>query len=206
MDWLQDKAEELGCQIYLAVLPGAFVHPATVLAYVLGDLPEDISKITHAFTIGDTRSFEQDPRFGLSVLSEIAERALSPAVNDPGTAIDILGRALRLFAPLAAHRDPALMFPRIWVPPLTLSDMMDDIFPPIARDGATIFAVQIRLQKTLLALAQIAPSRFSSLAQHHSAMAISRCRRNMLPNEIDALQAVSDQIAETQMPPRARPL
>lgn len=206
MDSLQDKAEELNCQIYLAVLPGAFVHPATVLAYVLGDMPNDTANITRAFTIGDTRSFEQDPRFGLSVLSEIAERALSPSVNDPGTAIDILGRAVRLFAALAAHRDPDLLFPRIWVPPLTMADMFDDIFPPIARDGAPIFAVQIRLQKSLLALAQIAPARFSKLAQHHSELALHRCQANMLPHEITALQAVSDSISAAKKPVRARPI
>lgn len=113
MDWLQDSAETLDCQIYLAALPGAFVHPGKVVAYVLGNLPEDPDKITRAFTIGNTRSFEQDPRFGLAVLAEIAERALSPAVNDPGTAIDILGRAVRLFASLSAPRDHDLRFPNV---------------------------------------------------------------------------------------------
>jgi uncharacterized membrane protein len=206
MDWLQDKAEELGCQIYLGVLPGAFVHPATVVAYVLGDMPEDTRYISRAFTIGDTRSFEQDPRFGLSVLSEIAERALSPAVNDPGTAIDILGRAVRLLAPLAAQRNPDLLFPRIWVPPLTLADMMDDIFPPIARDGASSFSVQIRLQKALLALTQIAPKRFSTLAALHAERALSRCQTNMLPYEMTALKAVADRITNPQTPTRARPI
>jgi uncharacterized membrane protein len=37
--------------------------------------------------IGDGRLYDDDPRFGLVVLSEIAGRALSPGVNDPGTAI-----------------------------------------------------------------------------------------------------------------------
>jgi uncharacterized membrane protein len=177
-----------------------------VIAYVLGPLPKETSTIANAFTINDTRSFEQDPRFGLSVLSEIAERALSPAVNDPGTAIDILGRSVRLLASMAEHRDPELMFPRIWVPPLKVDDLMDDIFPPIARDGAAIFAVQIRLQKALLALAEIAPKRFSKLAQQHSDMAFSRCQANMLPSEIAALQAVSDRINALQTPLRARPI
>lgn len=33
--------------------------------------------------VSDARSFAQDPRFCLSVMAEIACRALSPAVNDP---------------------------------------------------------------------------------------------------------------------------
>lgn len=206
MDWLQTQAEELNCQIYLTALPGAFVHPGTAVAYVLGDLPDDIKKITCAFSIGDTRSFEQDPRFGLSVLSEIAERALSPAVNDPGTAIDILGRAVRLLACLSEHRDPDLLFPRVWVPALTVADMMDDIFPPIARDGAANFAVQIRLQKALLALTQIAPAQFAKLAQVHSNMALSRCTENLLPIEVARVEAVANQIASTTITTRPRPI
>ncbi len=43
------------------------------------------------------RTFEDDPRFGLIVLSEIADKALSPGVNDPGTAIDVIGTLVRLF-------------------------------------------------------------------------------------------------------------
>lgn len=206
MDWLQDQAEDLGCQIYLAALPGSFIHPGTTIAYVLGTPPKDKQKIIEAFTIGDTRSFEQDPRFGLAVLAEIAQRALSPAINDPGTAIDILGRGVRLLASLSAHRDPALLFPRIWVPALTVADMMEDIFPPIARDGAAIFSVQIRLQKSLLALAQIAPARFSKLALHHSEMALSRCQPKLLPQEITALEAVSAQINNSAQPTRIQPL
>jgi uncharacterized membrane protein len=35
--------------------------------------------------IGPERNIELDPAYGLIVLAEIAERALSPSVNDPGT-------------------------------------------------------------------------------------------------------------------------
>lgn len=204
MDWLQDYADDQGCQIYLAALPGSFVHAGATLAYVLGDQPEDPTRITRAFTIGTTRSFDQDPRFGLAVLAEIAERALSPAINDPGTAIDILGRAVRLLAELADPRDPELLFPSIWVPALTLDDMMEDIFPPIARDGVGLYSVQIRLQKSLRALAQIAPKRFGQLALTHSEHALTRCRPNLLTHEIAAIEAVCDQIAEAAQTPRNR--
>lgn len=206
MEGLQDYADDMGCQIYLAALPGSFVHPGAIIAYVLGDLPEETAKISSAFTIGTTRSFDQDPRFGLAVLAEIAERALSPAINDPGTAIDILGRAVRLFSALAEPRDPELLFPNIWVPALTLQDMMEDIFPPIARDGASLYAVQIRLQKSLRALAQIAPGRFGKLALTHSEYALTRCRPSQLAHEFAALETVSNQIAEIAQTPRSDPI
>jgi len=206
MESLQDLAEDLKCQIYLAALPGAFVHLGVPIAYVVGNMPQDTSAITEAFRIGDTRSFEQDPRFGLSVLTEIAERALSPAINDPGTAIDILGRAVRLFASLTDPDEAQLLFPNIWVPALNLADMMEDVFPPIARDGAAIYSVQMRLQKSLLALAQIAPTLFCALAQIHSNMALSRCQSRLLPSELNALQAIADKIKDHDTVTRARPI
>jgi uncharacterized membrane protein len=48
-----------------------------------------------AFVIGDMRYFDEDPRFGLTLP---ASRALSPAVNDPGTAIQIISSYVRLFS------------------------------------------------------------------------------------------------------------
>jgi hypothetical protein len=66
--------------------------------------------------------------------------------------------------------------------------------------------VQIRLQKALLALTQIAPKRFSALAALHAERALSRCQANMLPYEMTALKAVADRITNPQTPTRARPI
>ena len=41
--------------------------------------------------IGEERTIEQDPAFALRILVDIAIRALSPAVNDPTTAVQVLG-------------------------------------------------------------------------------------------------------------------
>ena len=140
------------------------------------------------------RNYDQDPRFGLIVLTEIAERALSPAVNDPGTAIDILGRIVRLLQPWGDQSPVEVRYPRIRVPGLQAEDLFDDVFPPIARDGAGMFAVQMRLQKSLLALAQIAPQTFGPVARRHSVQAMARCRDRMLPVERARLGAVAAQI------------
>ena len=86
----------------MAALPGTFVAPGRALAYVATDPGSstdiDTGQITQAIITGSKRTFDDDPRFGLVVLSEIASRALSPAVNDPGTAIDVIGTLVRLFA------------------------------------------------------------------------------------------------------------
>lgn len=46
--------------------------------------------------VGPWRGIEQGPACGLNLLVEMAERALSPAVNDPGTAIAAMGSQSRL--------------------------------------------------------------------------------------------------------------
>ena len=92
-------------ELYLAINPGAFIYADTTLACFTtkadGGSEEEMSAaVRKAFSIGETRSFDQDPRFGLAVMSEIASRALSPAMNDPGTAIDVIGRTTRLMSSL----------------------------------------------------------------------------------------------------------
>ena len=128
----------------MAALPGTFSAPGRVLAYVSsdsGDLSDlDTSQIAKAFLIGGDRKFDEDPRFGLIVLSEIASHALSPAVNDPGTAIEIIGTFVRLFAlwsePIEEGDTKLLQFDRVEVPEISVRDMFDDAFTAIARDGA----------------------------------------------------------------------
>src|SRR5690606_15648536 len=114
---------------------------------------EDHTAIRESLTIDHSRSFDQDPRFGLVVLAEIASRALSPAVNDPGTAIDILGRQTRILTEF--HQSPSAQTPqctRIKVKGLDRHDFLYDAFGPIVRDAANIVEVRVRLDKALQSL------------------------------------------------------
>ncbi|NNC51745.1 MAG: DUF2254 domain-containing protein, partial [Erythrobacter sp.] len=53
--------------------------------------PENIEKrVRECFTLGSTRTPEQDPQFLIDELVEIGLRALSPGINDPFTAITSL--------------------------------------------------------------------------------------------------------------------
>src|SRR5690606_29386814 len=83
---LERVATTAGGEIHVDALPGAFVDTANPIAW-LDFTPDEaaIEAVRAAFNVGARRSFDQDPRFGLIVLSEIASKALSPAVNDPGT-------------------------------------------------------------------------------------------------------------------------
>ncbi|MDE3078789.1 MAG: DUF2254 domain-containing protein [Paracoccaceae bacterium] len=172
---LQAAAEAAGLQVHVEALPGAFVTPAAPLCFLVGQAQAaDPARFAGAFRIGAVRGFDQDPRFGLCVLTEIASRALSPAVNDPGTAIDVIGRAVRLLSLWAGPREITLRHPRLWVPEIRVQDMFEDVFRPIARDGAGLVEVQMRLHKALGVLARLDPEDFGPAAARLSDEALLR--------------------------------
>ncbi len=172
---LQEIAEAEGVAIYSLALPGTFVDGRRPLARIASGDEKVHAAVVAAYSLARERSFDQDPRFGLSVLSEIAQRALSPATNDPGTAIDIIGRSVRLLAIWdEAEAREAVRFPNVHVASVKLSELFDDIYLPIARDGAGVAEVQVRLQKAFAATAAFADPRFRIEAARHSDMALRR--------------------------------
>lgn len=196
---LQGLAERYGRHITVAALPGTFATPDRPLAFV-SDLYDgrggrvDSEAVRDAFLIGPDRDFADDPRFGLVVLSEIASRALSPAVNDPGTAIDVIGSLVRLLAtwagaPEGSDRDT--QYDRVAVPEMALQDMFDDAFHAIARDGAGMLEVGIRLQKALRTLGCLNDVRMARVAQEHAHLAWRYAEQALrLPEEVERLREV----------------
>lgn len=172
---LEALAQKHAMLVYLEILPGSFVNEGALLAQVVTAAADRIDEalarqILSAVTLGTRRTFEHDPRFGLSVLSEIASRALSPAVNDPGTAIDVIGRGVRAFNAQARQPDPGksqTLCSCVQVRGLSIEDMFDDFFSPIARDGAALIEVNIRLIKALASLAQSNSELYGDLCASH---------------------------------------
>jgi uncharacterized membrane protein len=75
------------CVIELAPQVGNFVAPGDPLFKVIGasDLP--LSSLFDSIALGAERTMEQDPAFALRVIVDIASKGLSPAINDPTTAV-----------------------------------------------------------------------------------------------------------------------
>ena len=82
---------------------GHFVGPGDVVGYVWPADRADArleAQVRQAFHIGKRRTPTQDVGYAVSLLSEMALRAMSPAINDPYTAmtcLDYLGKGLALF-------------------------------------------------------------------------------------------------------------
>ena len=195
---LQAVAEQHDLKVFLSVLPGKFCTPGNPVAQVqgLGSQNHDcLGQMVNTFHLADQRTYDQDPRFGLVVLCEIACRALSPAVNDPGTAIDVIGTSTRLFhqwvqAQQKSPVDP--LYDRVFVPDLREQDLFDDAFNGLARDGASLVEVSIRLQKAFQAMACFGDDRIRAASIEHSRRALARNELAMtLQQDIEAVRSAA---------------
>lgn len=177
MEKLAKIADAHNLTIHIVALPGAYIHARRPMAFVEGPVDDKrCDTIRASFSTGTDREYDQDPRFGLIVLSEIASRALSPAVNDPGTAIEVVGAGLRCLLAYAETSDQQAenRFERLHGPDLHVDDLFDAFFNPIARDGAALLEVQMRIQFALEALADNAPELFADAARRQSERAVKR--------------------------------
>lgn len=176
MRGLSDVAEYLEADIYLQKRPGDFCSPAEPLLYLKSaagfgedddSANETRTALRDAFTLGKGRNFDQDPQFGMTVLSEIASRALSPGINDPGTAVDVVSQATRLLTGFQRHVDASRIknapkdgeqeeppvHPHVWLPPVPVNDLIEAAYLPISRDGAGMIEVTTALMRSLAGLA-----------------------------------------------------
>jgi uncharacterized membrane protein len=119
-DTIFDLAKEKNLVIRLLHKPGHFVRRDMVVALVwpAGLLPEKgrvrlideelEGQIRQAFQIGNVRTPTQDVAYAVNQLVEMAVRAMSPAINDPFTAmtcLDYIGDGLALFV-RQGEKDP----------------------------------------------------------------------------------------------------
>ena len=152
--------------VVIVILPqvGDFVPTGSLIASVWGSAERlSVTAVTDALVIGEERTLEDDPPFGIRQLVDIAERALSPGINDPSTAVqaideihDLLSRIVtrRFPPPGRLDREQNL---RLVVSRPVLSDYLHLAVDEIAHYGASSLQVMPRLAAMLRALLRVAP-------------------------------------------------
>ena len=133
----------------------------TVVLHVYGaaqKLPEDI--VRRAIRLSTSRTFDQDPKYAIRLLVDVAIRALSPAVNDPTTAVqaidqieDLLRRLGRRQLAAGYVRDTKGAI-RLTFPVPTWEDYLALSFDEIRQFGATSVQVVRRLRAALVGLSE----------------------------------------------------
>jgi uncharacterized membrane protein len=108
-----------------------------------------------AFDIGPTRTLQQDVEFGIIQIVDIALRAMSPAVNDPSTAISCVDQLSRILIFWISRRPPPSHYYepphvlRLVVPWIDFDGLLDTAFEQIRHYAAADVAVSLRLIRAL---------------------------------------------------------
>ncbi|MBX9748357.1 MAG: DUF2254 domain-containing protein [Roseococcus sp.] len=149
-------------QIRISSAVGDMVMDGSVMLRVLGgaaSLPE--AALRRAVRLGADRTFEQDPKYPMRMLVDIAIKALSPAVNDPTTAVQALDQIEDLLRRLARQTlddgrlaDTAGQV-RVFFPTPTWEDYLALAFDEIRVYGVTSVQTLRRLRSALVGLAEL---------------------------------------------------
>ncbi|MGC7560369.1 DUF2254 domain-containing protein [Pasteurella sp. PK-2025] len=191
MQTLQNKMENMDGYMHIYVRPGELISPDTAICAVESQAELDEEVIRQCFVLSKVRTYEQDPNWGFIVLSEAAQRALSPAVNDPGTAINIMAMMMGLFVKeTPAKETEETGYDRLSIAHLACGEWIRDAFAPISRDGAGILEVNLVMQKVLASIWRNAPEKdVSEAALLMASQALERASQSLsLQVDIDRLR------------------
>lgn len=85
---LASLARSADCLIELVPQVGDFVAAGDPLFYVFKDARTlSVDKVCQCVAVGQERTHEQDPALAFRIIVDIAAKGLSPAINDPTTAV-----------------------------------------------------------------------------------------------------------------------
>ena len=134
-------------------------------------IPE--ASLRRAIRLESERTFEQDPKYPLRLLVDVAIRALSPAINDPTTAVQALDQIEDLLRRLgrreleAGYVADATGTLRLIFPTPAWEDYLALAFDEIRQYGATSIQVMRRLRSALMDLADAVPVPERRVAVQH---------------------------------------
>src|SRR5690606_2859719 len=123
--------------------PGFFLvegHPLIKLNAPMSD--ESVAEILDCFDFHDDEFANANLSYGMRQISEIAVKAISPAINDPGTAI----RAINLLGVLLLRLNgvPPIDVgcfdhgkPRLYYPQMAMQRMLESVMGPIRHYGCS---------------------------------------------------------------------
>jgi len=161
---LMHVATEAACAIEMSVSVGDAVLESTPMLRVVGGtgpIPEET--LRGAIELGTDRTFDQDPKYAIRLLVDIAIRALSPAVNDPTTAVqalnqieDLLLRLGRRRLEIGTYRDAAGK-PKFLLHYPAWEDFLRLAFDEIRFYGASSLQVMRRMNALITELLSILP-------------------------------------------------
>jgi uncharacterized membrane protein len=177
---LMDLACRADVVVCLKTRPGKYVIPGSPLLLVYPQefvSPKLEKKLNKVFIFGKDRTEQQDIAFPIEQLVEIALRAISPAVNDPFTAIRCIDRLSAGLSRLAQRTFPSpyryddRQTLRVIAESTTFEYLVDRAFHQIRQYAQSDTAVTIRLLEAIALIATYAETeKQRAVLRHHAEM------------------------------------
>jgi uncharacterized membrane protein len=183
---------------------GQFV-PAGVPLVVLskaGNLSEDAAAdFRGTFDLGPSRTLQQDVEFGVLQIVDIALKAISPAVNDPTTAISCVDQLSRILIRFASREQPEFLLydppgvVRVSVKWIDFERLLDSAFEQIRMYSKGDVAVSLRLLRALGDIAIGAPARHRGVLVEVGRRVVAGCGERLAEEE---MRRVRSRLAELE--------
>lgn len=164
---------EAGAIFEVCASVGDTLVEGTPMLRVHGGRPVDEKELRKSFLVGVDRTFEQDPKYAIRLIVDIAIKALSPAVNDPTSAVQALDQIEDLLRRLGLRRLEIGALPdprgalRLTVPMPRWEDFLTLAFDEIRHYGADSVQVMRRMKALAADLIAALPEERHAALRHH---------------------------------------
>lgn len=143
---------------------GSFVPRGGVLFRVNGELTsEEEDSLFRAVELGPERTLQDDAEYGIRQLVDVALKAISPAINDPSTAVTCIDQLGALLILAGSLPDPPNVFEaedggRFELVRTSFDDLVDLSVEQIRQYGRADMAVCLRLVRMLTDVREVTPT------------------------------------------------
>jgi len=156
---------------------------------------EGTADLLAAFDCGPTRTLQQDVEFGVLQIVDVALKAISPAVNDPTTAINCVDQLSRILIRFASREPPEDL---LYDPPgivrasigwIHFERLLEAAFEQIRMYAKTDVAVSLRLLRAFGDIAASTPDpEFRRILVEQGMRTVAGCAEKLSEEELKELR------------------
>jgi uncharacterized membrane protein len=157
--------------------------------------PDNHAELARIFDIGPSRTLQQDIEYGVLQIVDIALKAISPAVNDPTTAINCVDQLSRILIRFASRESPESVLydlpgvVRTQIPWIGFDQLLCSAFDQVRHYAKGDIAVSLRLLRALDDIAMSTQdSAFHRALVEHGKRIVAGCEQHLGGQEMKAMR------------------
>ena len=197
---LSDICEEYSVELYIVQDIGSFIHDKSIVGYVTfmdeALLAEFKEKVKKTFSVDTRRTFDNDPLYGVSTLAGIGIKAMSPSLNDPATATDVISSLVRILLQWNREKkqqeDSSCEYQKVYFPQLRVEQLINTSFYHLAKDVVRSIQASQMLRSGLEILAQQEGEEFKEAIDYQQRIFLQRFKvENKFNLDFDEVMSAS---------------